>query len=82
MTEPDYRVKSLKRPYRNKIGHRHDRWVVDYRDEEDEQWYTKFDGDFNKSQAKEKIREFAEPGERIRINDMDGNELRVEEVSE
>lgn len=82
MTEADYRVKSKKRPYRtNKFGHTHDCWSVDYRRGEND-WPTKFDADYSKKEAKKKIREFASAGEKIRIEDKDGNVLRVEEVSE
>lgn len=82
---PKWRVQSLKRPYRtNKIGHTHDRWTVDIRNEEDipRKYDSKYDGDYNKEQAKEKAREVAAPEERIRIEDMDGNALRVEEVDQ
>lgn len=81
MSSPTFRVKSLKRPYRtDKIGHTHDRWVVDYR--EGDQWKTLLDADYSKSEAKEEIREHASPGDRISIQDMDGNHLRVEVISE
>ena len=74
-----YRVKSLKRPYRdNRFGHTHDRWVVDeYRNG---QWLTLFDADYNKKEAKNRIRNYASPGEKIAIKSMDGKLLRVEEA--
>ena len=78
---PKYRVKSLKRPYRtNKIGHTHDRWTVDIRNEEEDgsNYRTKFDGDYTKEQAKAKAKKAASPGERIEIQDKKGEILRVE----
>jgi len=80
-SHPDWKVYSLKRPYRtNKYGHTHDRWAVDKY--EDGQYITRRDGDFSKEEAKEAVREAAEPGDTIRIEDMDGNKLRVEEVTQ
>lgn len=78
---PKWKVYSLKRPYRtNKYGHTHDRWAVDMI--EDGQYITKHDRDYSKEEAKEAARQAASAGDRIRIEDMDGNLLRVEEVTE
>lgn len=84
-SRPKWRVQSQKRPYRtNKFGHTHDCWTVDIRDDSDAntKYTSKFHADYNKEEAKEKAREVAAPGEKIRIEDMDGNLLRVEEVSQ
>jgi membrane protein implicated in regulation of membrane protease activity len=79
--KPLWKVYSLKRPYRtNRYGHTHDRWAVDRF--EDGEYVTKLDSDYSKEEAKEAVRQAASSGEQIRIEDMDGNELRVEEVKQ
>lgn len=81
-SKPEYRVHSLQTPCKNKNKHTHDRWTVDIRNDQDipRDYDTKYDGGYNKEQAKKKARAIGDTGDRILIQNREGGHLKTEVI--